>query len=183
MGQGVLTTGFRRAPDGALQCEGVPIEKIAADVGTPVYVYSAGTIRDRYEMIDATLAPVPHRVHYTLKANANGAILRLLRELGAGADHVRVHAAHPVHEGVQVGGVLGLGDAMDVDAVAHLVLLGARATAREHVDLDVLVDQRLRELADMPRQPALHDRRVLPGQRQDAHRQGADPIRSAISPA
>jgi diaminopimelate decarboxylase len=54
MGQSVLTTGFSRV-DGALQCEGVPLERIAGDVGTPAYVYSAATIRDRYERLDRML--------------------------------------------------------------------------------------------------------------------------------
>src|SRR5262245_884544 len=57
MGQSVLTTGFARV-DGVLHCEGVSLERIAADVGTPVYVYSAATIRDRYERLDRMLAPV-----------------------------------------------------------------------------------------------------------------------------
>jgi diaminopimelate decarboxylase len=87
MGQSVLTTGFARV-DGVLCCEGVSLERIAADVGTPVYVYSAATIRDRYERLDRMLAPVPHRIHYTLKANSSRAILELLRGLGAGVDVV-----------------------------------------------------------------------------------------------
>lgn len=66
----------------------MPLDRIADDVGTPTYVYSAATVRDRYERLDGVLAQVPHRVHYTLKANSNGAILRVLRELGAGADVV-----------------------------------------------------------------------------------------------
>jgi diaminopimelate decarboxylase len=87
VGQGVLSAGFTRV-DGALQCEGVPIDQIADDVGTPVFVYSAATIRDRYERLATMLASVPHRIHYTLKANSNLAILRLLRDLGAGAEVV-----------------------------------------------------------------------------------------------
>ena len=87
MGQSVLTTGFARV-DGVLHCEGVSLERIAADVGTPVYVYSAATIRDRYERLDRMLAPVSHRIHYTLKANSNRVILELLRGLGAGVDVV-----------------------------------------------------------------------------------------------
>jgi diaminopimelate decarboxylase len=87
MGQGVLTSGFARV-GGAAHCEGVPIERIAREVGTPLYVYSAATIRDRYERLDQMLAPVPHRIHYTLKANSSRAILELLVELGAGADVV-----------------------------------------------------------------------------------------------
>ena len=87
MGEGVLTSGFARV-DGALTCDGVPLDTIATEVGTPTYVYSAATIRDRFERLDSALAGVPHRVHYTLKANSNAAILRLLRDLGAGADVV-----------------------------------------------------------------------------------------------
>ncbi|HYC53155.1 MAG TPA: diaminopimelate decarboxylase, partial [Gemmatimonadaceae bacterium] len=89
MGQGVLIAGFTRSErDGAMQCEGVPIERITRDVGTPVYIYSSAVIRDRYERLDAMLSAVPHRIHYTLKANPNRAVLRLLRELGAGVDVV-----------------------------------------------------------------------------------------------
>jgi diaminopimelate decarboxylase len=87
MGQGVLTSGFSRV-GGAAYCEGVPIERIAREVGTPLYIYSAATIRDRYERLDEMLAPVPHRIHYTLKANSSRGILRLLVGLGAGADVV-----------------------------------------------------------------------------------------------
>lgn len=87
MGQGVLTTGFARV-DGVMCCEGVSLEHIASEVGTPAYVYSAATIRDRYERLARMLAPVPHRIHYTLKANSSLGLLRLLRELGAGVDVV-----------------------------------------------------------------------------------------------
>ncbi|HEY9228174.1 MAG TPA: diaminopimelate decarboxylase [Gemmatimonadaceae bacterium] len=87
MGQSVLTTGFARI-DGVMRCEGVSLERIASEVGTPVYVYSAATIRDRYERLDKMLAPVPHRIHYTLKANSSRGILDLLRGLGAGVDVV-----------------------------------------------------------------------------------------------
>jgi len=87
MGQSVLTTGFSRV-DGVMHCEGVSLEKIARDVGTPVYVYSAATIRDRYERLEKMLVSVPHRIHYTLKANSSRAILDLVRTLGAGVDVV-----------------------------------------------------------------------------------------------
>lgn len=87
MGQVVLSAGFARSA-GALRCEGVPLTAIAEAADTPSYVYSASTIRNRYELLDETLAPVPHRIHYTLKANSNRAILRLVRSLGAGADVV-----------------------------------------------------------------------------------------------
>jgi diaminopimelate decarboxylase len=87
MGQVVLSAGFTRL-GGALRCEGVALEAIADAAGTPSYVYSTSTIRNRYELLASTLAPVPHRIHYTLKANSNRAILRLVRSFGGGADVV-----------------------------------------------------------------------------------------------
>jgi diaminopimelate decarboxylase len=87
MGQGVLTSGFTRA-DGGLACEGVPLERIAREVGTPTYVYSSAMVRDRFVRLDEALVDVPHRIHYTLKANSNAGLLRLLRALGAGVDVV-----------------------------------------------------------------------------------------------
>ena len=87
MGQGVLTAGFTRV-DGALVCEGVSLERLAEQVGTPAYVYSTAVVRDRYRRLETALAPLPHRIHYTLKANSNRGLLRTLRELGAGVDVV-----------------------------------------------------------------------------------------------
>ena len=87
MGQGVLAAGFTRI-DGTLSCEGVPLDRIADAVGTPAYVYSASVIRDRYTRLATALSPLRHRIHYTLKANSNRAVLRVLRELGAGVDVV-----------------------------------------------------------------------------------------------
>ena len=87
MGEGVLTAGFTRV-HGALACEGVPLDHVAEAVGTPAYVYSATVVRDRFRRLDSALAVLPHRIHYTLKANSNRGILKVLQELGAGVDVV-----------------------------------------------------------------------------------------------
>src|SRR5690348_12006217 len=87
MGESVLTAGFPRV-GGLLRCEGVSLEAVADAAGSPCYVYSAATVRNRYELLTETLAAVPHRIHYTLKANSNRAILQLLRGLGASVDVV-----------------------------------------------------------------------------------------------
>ncbi|MFN2399521.1 MAG: diaminopimelate decarboxylase [Gemmatimonadaceae bacterium] len=87
MGESVLTTGFNQV-DGTLSCEGVRLEAIAREVGTPAYVYSAGAIRAQYARLSEALDPHPHRIHYSVKANSNTAILALLRDLGAGVDIV-----------------------------------------------------------------------------------------------
>jgi diaminopimelate decarboxylase len=78
-------TGFERQ-NGALVCDGVPLSTIAQAEGTPLYVYSASTIAERYRAIDQAFASYPHALHYALKANSTLAILRLVRSLGSGAD-------------------------------------------------------------------------------------------------
>jgi diaminopimelate decarboxylase len=77
--------GFH-SDQGTLACDGVPLAAIAAQVGTPVHVYSASVIRERYRMLDAAFASHPHRLHYAIKANSTTAVVRELRTLGARAD-------------------------------------------------------------------------------------------------
>jgi len=71
-----------------LCCEGVPLAKIAAEVGTPVYVYSRGELERAYRAFDAALDGIPHRVCYAVKANSTLGVLNVLIGLGAGADIV-----------------------------------------------------------------------------------------------
>jgi diaminopimelate decarboxylase len=73
---------------GVLACEDVPLSEIAATYGTPVYVYSEQSIRERFEALDRAYSSVPHLICYAMKANDNLSIVRLLAGLGAGADIV-----------------------------------------------------------------------------------------------
>ena len=82
-----LASGFARR-DGVLHCDAVPLDRLAAIVGTPAYVYSASAIRAQYAALASALQGVPYRLHYSVKANSNLAILALLRGLGAGVDIV-----------------------------------------------------------------------------------------------
>ncbi len=77
------------AMDGLLM-EGVPLNAVADQVGTPTWVLSAGSIRGRLQALQAALADaaLPARVHYAVKANDHLAILRLMAQGGAGADVV-----------------------------------------------------------------------------------------------
>src|SRR2546429_7563045 len=77
-----------RYRDGQLHCEDVDLARVAEKFGTPLYVYSAGTILDHYRRLDAALAPLDHLICYAVKANSNRAILKLLAEAGAGFDIV-----------------------------------------------------------------------------------------------
>lgn len=72
--------------DGVLTCDGVSIETLARQVGTPCYVYSAALLTERFESLRRALESVPNRVHYALKANSTLAIVRHLQRLGAAAD-------------------------------------------------------------------------------------------------
>ncbi len=87
MGESILSAGFARV-EGALACDGVPLDAIAHDVGTPAYIYSASYIREHYARLDRALQAVPHRIHYSAKANSARGVLRLLQSLGAGVDIV-----------------------------------------------------------------------------------------------
>jgi diaminopimelate decarboxylase len=73
---------------GELYCENVPVRRIAAEVGTPFYLYSATTLTRHYQVFNTAFADFPHIVCFAVKANANLAILRLFARLGAGADIV-----------------------------------------------------------------------------------------------
>jgi diaminopimelate decarboxylase len=71
-----------------LCADAVSLASLARRFGTPAYVYSASTIRQRYEQFDASFAGAEHTICYSVKANSNLAILKLLADLGAGFDVV-----------------------------------------------------------------------------------------------
>jgi diaminopimelate decarboxylase len=77
-----------RYRDGQLHCEDVDLGRVAEQFGTPLYVYSAGTILDHYRRLDAALAPLDHLICYAVKANSNRAILNSLVRAGASFDIV-----------------------------------------------------------------------------------------------
>ena len=73
---------------GELHCERVPLNRLAEEFGTPLYVYSAAAIRERYQILDRAFKNVEHTISYSVKANSNLSILRLLAKLGSGFDIV-----------------------------------------------------------------------------------------------
>ncbi|PRP92888.1 Diaminopimelate decarboxylase [Enhygromyxa salina] len=77
-----------RIVDDNLYMEDVDLRTIAAEVGTPVYVYGAAHIEQRYRGLVEALAARPTLICYAVKANSNQAVLRTLARLGAGADIV-----------------------------------------------------------------------------------------------
>ncbi|MFN4113067.1 MAG: diaminopimelate decarboxylase [Sphingomonadaceae bacterium] len=75
--------------DGVLHAEGVPLPRIAAEVGTPVYVYSRATLERHAQVFREALAPVGGPlIAFAVKSNPNLAVLRVLQRQGFGADVV-----------------------------------------------------------------------------------------------
>ena len=79
---------FRRGGRFVLHCEDISLPKLAERHGTPLYVYSAATIRERYDAFDDAFGSLPHTICYSVKANSNLTILRLLARKGCGFDVV-----------------------------------------------------------------------------------------------
>ncbi len=152
MGAGVLgraVGGGRsdRAPAAPAAEPSALLADIAAAVGTPCYVYDADVVRRQYRRLDAAFAGAPHRVHYSIKANSNLALLRVLRAEGAGVDVV---SGGELYRALQAGfagpdiifGGVGktareLGEGLDagvrffnVESEGELILLDAVAAAR-----------------------------------------------------
>jgi len=86
--QGNRASGFAYEPDGDLHCEDVSLSLLAERYGTPLYVYSASLIRNRAQAFDRAFRGIPHTVCYSVKANSNLSILRLLARSGCGFDIV-----------------------------------------------------------------------------------------------
>jgi diaminopimelate decarboxylase len=79
----VSVYGYR---DGALYVESVPLQRLAEEYGTPLYVYSKQAIHGDIRRIEDALADTPHLTYYAVKANANRVLLRLIAGEGLGAD-------------------------------------------------------------------------------------------------
>src|SRR5579884_3849876 len=74
--------------NGELYCEQVPLQQIAAEVGTPAYIYSEATLSRHVRVFDEAFQAVPHLICYAVKANSNINILKRFAEWGTGFDIV-----------------------------------------------------------------------------------------------
>jgi len=141
-----LSDAFPRL-DGRLYAEGVPVDRIAEVVGTPVFIYSASELAARYDALDAAFSGVPHTICYAIKANMNLAVVHTLVARGCGID---VTSGGELFRALQAGGdpsrfvYSGVGktdaeidQALDagirmfnVESRAELRVIDARAAAR-----------------------------------------------------
>src|SRR5271157_3607491 len=127
-----------------MHADAVALSKLAEQYGTPLYVYSSSAIRERYQQFERAFQGIEHTICYSVKANSNLSILRLLAQLGAGFDIVsggelqRVGEAGRKPRMVVFSGVGKLAEEIDlalrtgillfnVESASELELLAARA--------------------------------------------------------
>ncbi len=138
--------GPRSSPSRELLADAVPLRQLAERYGTPLYVYSASAIRERYQQFDEAFRDCEHTICYSVKANSNLSILRLLAGLGSGFDIVSggelqrvLQASRKSASNVVFSGVGKLPDEIDlalrsgillfnVESASELHMLSARAT-------------------------------------------------------
>jgi diaminopimelate decarboxylase len=86
--------------DDELYCEDVPVQKIAAEIGTPFYLYSHATLSRHFKAFNEAFEGIDRLVCFSAKANTNLAILKLFATLGCGLDIV---SGGELYRGIQAG--------------------------------------------------------------------------------
>ncbi len=74
--------------NGELHAENRSVSSLVKEYGTPLYIYSAATMRRHFQAFDSAFSGLPHLTCFSVKANSNLCVLRLLNELDAGMDIV-----------------------------------------------------------------------------------------------
>ncbi|MBU3740863.1 MAG: diaminopimelate decarboxylase [Candidatus Kapabacteria bacterium] len=119
--------------NGRYHIGGVPVEDIIALAGTPAYVYDADIITRQYERLTSAFADMPTRIKYACKALSNPAILKLMRELGAGLDAVSIQE---VELGLRTGfaptDILFTPNMVSFDEIRRAVAYGV------HINIDTI---------------------------------------------
>lgn len=87
--------------NGSLHCEDVDLSALAEEHGTPLYVYSAETMKKNFSLLDEALSGLDHEIAYAVKANSNLSVINLLREMGSGFDIV---SGGELYRVIQAGG-------------------------------------------------------------------------------
>jgi diaminopimelate decarboxylase len=127
---------------GELHVEDVPLARIAAAVGTPLYCYSSAAIAGAYRRFASALAGESADIHYAVKANSNQAVIRLLARLGAGADVVSEgELRRALAAGVPAGKIVFSGIGKTRDELAFALAQGIAQINVESVsELELLSD-------------------------------------------
>jgi diaminopimelate decarboxylase len=150
----------------SLMLSGVSLVEVAEQVGTPAFAYNAESIRRRYRSLDSALSAIPHRICFAVKANSNLAVLRILRELGAGADIVSGgEMARALAAGFGPGQIVFSGVGKTFEELRAAVELGVghlNVESREELEL-------LGRIAEDARSQVQVGIRINPGVTTDTH--------------
>ncbi len=158
-------TGFTFSSSGAT-CDGIDPAAVAAAEGTPLYVYSAALIVDRYRALDAALGAYPHRVHYALKANSTLGLVRLLRSAGSAVDaNSGGEIAVALRAGVDPGDIVFTGVGKSPEELEEAVRLGVGVINAESAGELERIDR----IATARRVRARVALRINPGIEADSH--------------
>ncbi len=120
---------------GTLCCESLPLPAVAEKVGTPAYVYSRALVERNFHRFDRAFGDHPHLLCYSVKANPNLGLLRLLGRMGAGFDIVsggelyRVRKAGCDAARVVFSGVGKTAEEVDAALGAGILLFNAESEA------------------------------------------------------
>jgi diaminopimelate decarboxylase len=123
-----------------LHCEKIAVEALAEKFGTPLYVYSATTIKSRYKEFERAFAKWPHTICYSVKANSNLSVLRMLAAMGSGFDVVSggelervAKAAKSAVKKVVFSGVGKTAEEMDTALKAGILMFNLESEAELHL--------------------------------------------------
>jgi diaminopimelate decarboxylase len=123
-----------------LHCEKIAVEALAEKFGTPLYVYSATTIKSRYKEFERAFAKWPHTICYSVKANSNLSVLRMLATMGSGFDVVSggelerlARVAKSAVKKVVFSGVGKTAEEMDAALKAGILMFNVESEAELHL--------------------------------------------------
>src|SRR4051794_39925652 len=127
-----------------LQADNIPVAHLAEKYGTPLYVYSGSTIRERFRAFDASFKRAAHTVCYSVKANSNLSLLKMLAKLGSGFDVVSggelervLHVSRKAAEKVVFSGVGKTAAEIDAALRANILIFNVESES----ELDLLAER------------------------------------------
>ncbi len=138
--------------NGELHAEERSVVDLAREFGTPLYIYSAATIRRHFEAFDSAFAELPHLTCFSVKANSNLCVLRLLGKLGAGMDIVSGGELHrSLAAGVPANKILYSGVGKRSEEIRNALKAGILMFNVESLQEMERIDQIARELGTTAR--------------------------------
>ena len=113
--------------NGKYQIDGVDVLQIATDFGTPVYVYSAETMKRQYKRLSSAFPGVKLHLHYACKALSNINVLKYMKQLGAGLDAVSIQEVDlGLHAGFAPNEILYTPNGVGMDEIDQAIAKGVK---------------------------------------------------------